>query len=80
MNHRNRLRRLERDMEVGKACDLCGHGANTGNQPYTVSWLDDNEVAGPEWCPGCGRQLTVIVRWPEDPDYRPAQRVKQVWP
>lgn len=65
MNHRNRLRALERNAQSGRACNACGHGAGEPN--FQVSWYDDPAPDGPERCPECGTSLIVRLQWPDDP-------------
>jgi hypothetical protein len=74
---KHRLRRIERGLKAGERCAECGAG---GPIHYEVYWGDESMPEGPEYCPSCGEQLIVTVRWPEDPDCRPAQRARQVWP
>ena len=73
MSFRNRLRKVE---EVaggeagGEACEECGGPPEPGMRvEYEVLWegLDepsDTEGPGsPEYCPECGRQLIITIRW-----------------
>lgn len=65
-----RLKRLEDD---GKPCPECGWDGDWSNVKIEVTWPaldrdDEEEVEEegeyyPEYCPECGRQLVIIVRW-----------------
>ena len=44
-------------------CPECGGDEGGNDDTYEVVWVDDAEE---EWCETCGRQTTIVVRWPED--------------
>jgi hypothetical protein len=55
-----RVERLENGR--AQACPECGGGGG-GDDTYEVVWVDEAEE---EWCETCGRQMAIVVRWPED--------------
>jgi hypothetical protein len=57
----SRLRRLEG--RGGGVCPECGGDEGGNDDTYEVVWVDDAEE---EWCETCGRQTTIVIRWPED--------------
>ena len=56
--------RVEKLENAGpQACPECGGGGGGNDDTYEVVWVDDAEE---EWCETCGRQTTIVIRWPED--------------
>lgn len=53
----------------GGGCDYCGGGDDDGNwdEPYEVSFDDEEPDDLEENCPKCGRELILNVYWHDDP-------------
>jgi len=63
---KHKLDRLEkRHKEASFRCPHCGHSPH-GVVEYEVEWADDDRAEPQdEWCPECGKQMTIVVTWME---------------
>jgi hypothetical protein len=59
---RRRLERLQAKRKENSPCEECGHGL--GLATYEVEFVDHSEPD--EYCPKCGRQLSVEITWDAD--------------
>jgi predicted RNA-binding Zn-ribbon protein involved in translation (DUF1610 family) len=73
---KHRLDRLEkRHKDAGWRCPQCGSSSDprspTEFEVEWVEWVDSppfDEAPIDEWCPECGKQMTIVVTWLEDRD------------
>ncbi len=65
MDKEGRLRRIERKLNSRKACPVCGHGYP--DRKIKVEWRTYGDPERePEYCPACGRQTVIVLRWRTD--------------
>lgn len=37
---------------------------------FEIDDSDDQDLGEPEYCPACGNQKTLVIRWPDQEDQR----------
>ncbi len=68
MNLRRRLQALEQVVvqRADDRCEACGYG--TGAEIEFVVAFADEEIDGPDVCPGCGRVLVLTLSFDDRPE------------
>jgi len=67
MTLENRLKRIERAVRPVKCPECGGPVTKYDNLKVEVHWQTyDDPPMKPEYCPKCGRQLVIVLHWPEE--------------
>jgi len=56
-----RVAQLEAATDGGDRCPECGNGPDDDKRPHEIVFVDPGKAPPDEWCPACGRALSLTI-------------------
>jgi hypothetical protein len=56
-----RVAQLEAATDGGDRCPVCGNGPDDDKRPHEIVFVDPGKAPPDEWCPACGRALSLTI-------------------